>query len=156
MGAVDDRTRLVVVTHMPTHVGTVTDVAAIGALLVGSDALYAVDLSQTVGQLPIDVGAIGCDVAFAPGRKFLRAPRGNAVLYVRAALADQLVPLSLPFGVVDPTDLSRYTLPSGLRRLDQFEYGVAARLGLAEAARYALALGLDRHRRHDRRSAAGP
>ena len=102
------------------------------------------DLSQTLGQLPIDVGAIGCDIAFAPGRKFLRAPRGTAVLYVEAALAGQLVPLSLPFGVVDPADLSRYTLPSGLRRLDQFEYGVAGRLGLAEAARYALALGLDR------------
>ena len=143
VGAVDDHTRVVVVTHMPTHVGTITDVAAIGALLAGSDAVYAVDLSQTVGQLPIDVGAIGCDVAFAPGRKFLRAPRGNAVLYVRAALADRLVPLTLPFGVVDPTDLSRYALPSGLRRLDQFEYGVAARLGLAEAARYAMAIGLD-------------
>ncbi len=142
--SLDEHTRVVVVTHMPTHVGTVTDVAAVGRLLAGSDAVFAVDLSQTLGQLPIDVGAIGCDVAFAPGRKFLRAPRGTAVLYVRAALAAQIVPLALPFGAVDPDDLGRFTLPAGLRRLDQFEYGVAARLGVAEAARYAMALGLDR------------
>ena len=143
LGVIDERTRLVVVTHMPTHLGTVTDVAAVGRQLAGSGVVFAVDVSQTLGQLPVDVATIGCDVAFAPGRKFLRAPRGTAVLYVRAALADQLVPLALPFGVVDPADLGRYTLPTGLRRLDQFEYGVAARLGLAEAARYALALGLD-------------
>ncbi|HEY5153857.1 MAG TPA: aminotransferase class V-fold PLP-dependent enzyme [Acidimicrobiales bacterium] len=141
---VDERTRLVVVTHMPTHLGTVTDVAAVGRLLTGSGVVFAVDVSQTLGQLPVDVAAIGCDVAFAPGRKFLRAPRGTAVLYVQAALAERLVPLTLPFGVVDPHDLTRYTLPPGLRRLDQFEYGVAARLGLADAARYAMALGLDR------------
>ena len=141
---VDERTRIVVLTHMPTHAGTVTDVAAAGRLLAGSDAVFAVDISQTLGQLPIDVDTIGCDVAFAPGRKFLRAPRGTALLYVRAALAERLVPLTLPFGVVPADDLNRFVLPSGLRRLDQFEYGVAARLGLAEAARYANALGMDR------------
>ncbi len=140
---VDDRTRLVVVTHVPTHLGTVTDVVAVGRMLAGSGALFAVDVSQSLGQLPVDVGAIGCDIAFAPGRKFLRAPRGTAVLYVQATLAEQLVPLTMPFGVVEPADLSRYTLPGGLRRFDQFEYDVAARLGLAEAARYALDLGLE-------------
>jgi len=141
---VDARTRMVVITHMPTHVGTVTDVAAAGRLLRNSDVVFALDISQTLGQLPIDVAAIGCDVAFAPGRKFLRAPRGTAVLYVQAALAERLVPLTLPFGVVPADDLSRFVLPRGLRRLDQFEYGVAARLGLAEAARYAMTLGMDR------------
>ena len=71
---VDDRVRLVLVTHMPTHVGTLTDAAEVGQVLSGSGAIYALDISQTVGQMAVDVQALGCDVAFAPARKFLRAP----------------------------------------------------------------------------------
>ena len=77
---VDDRVRLVLVTHMPTHVGTLTDAPEVGQVLSGSGAIYALDISQTVGQMTVDVQTIGCDVAFAPARKFLRAPRGTALL----------------------------------------------------------------------------
>ena len=82
--ALDDRTRLVAITHMPTHVGTVTDVHAVGRVLADHDAVYALDVAQTLGQMPIDVDAIGCQVAFAPGRKFLRAPRGHRCALRRA------------------------------------------------------------------------
>ena len=64
---VDDRVRLVLVTHMPTHVGTLTDAAEVGQVLSGSGAIYALDISQTVGQMAVDVQALGCDVAFAAG-----------------------------------------------------------------------------------------
>ena len=151
---VDERTRLVVATQVPTHLGTVTDVAEVGRRLpdrvadlavdTGAGVVFAVDVSQALGQLPVDVGAIGCDVAFAPGRKFLRAPRGTAVLYVRRALADQLVPLTLPFGILAADDLDHFDLPAGMRRFDQFEAGVAAQLGLGAAARYANDLGIER------------
>ena len=85
------------VTHVPTHVGTVTpldDVAAAMAEL-DTDAVLALDLSQSLGQLPVDVVRLGASVAFAPGRKFLRAPRGTGVLYVAPELADSVVPLAL-------------------------------------------------------------
>ncbi len=140
----DDRTRLVAITHMPTHLGTITELAAIGPQLADRSVVYALDVSQTLGHVPIDVGAIGCDLAFAPGRKFLRAPRGTGVLYVRAALAEQLRPLVLPFGSVDLADPHHPTLPPAARRFDQFEYAVAARLGLGAAATYALDIGVDR------------
>jgi len=144
IGLIDDRTRMVVVTHMPTHLGTVTDVADIGRRLQGSDAVYVVDASQTIGQRRVDVSEIGCDIAFAPGRKFLRAPRSTGLLYVRRWLAERLVPLVPPFGSVDPAAPGSFDLPTGMRRFDLFEYAVAARLGLGEAARLAVEIGLDR------------
>ena len=105
--------RLVLVTHMPTHVGTVTDAAEIGTLVRPSGAIYALDVAQTVGQMPVDVEAIGCDVAFAPARKFLRAPRGTGLLYVRRALADQLVPLTPAFGTEIDERTGRFVLALG-------------------------------------------
>ncbi|MEI7592296.1 MAG: aminotransferase class V-fold PLP-dependent enzyme [Actinomycetes bacterium] len=141
---VTPNTRLVSITHMPTHMGSRADLEAIGNALAGTDAIFAVDAAQTLGHLPIDVHAIGCHVAFGPGRKFLRAPRGTGALYIDRALAERLVPLSPSSGVVLPSKPDSFELAVGARRFDAFEFGVAARLGMGVAARYALAIGLDR------------
>jgi cysteine desulfurase/selenocysteine lyase len=139
---IDPRTRLVSVTHMPTHLGVRSDVEGVGRVLAGRGIVYALDVAQTLGQMPIDVGAIGCQIAYGPGRKFVRAPRGTAALYVEADLAGQLVPLSPGFGSVSPSDPDTFALAPGARRFDSFEYGHAARLGLGAAARYATDFGL--------------
>ncbi len=141
--ALDERTRLVVVTHMPTHVGTVSDAAAVGRVLADHDAVYLLDAAQTVGQMALDVGAIGCHAAFAPGRKFLRAPRGTGALYVSAPLAERLVPLTPELGAVDPDGRPPFALPPGARRFDAFEGDIAGRLGLGVSARLATSVGLD-------------
>ena len=140
---VDGRTRLVLVTHVPTHVGTVSDVAAVGPRLAGHRIVYAVDASQSLGQLPIDVGLIGCQVAFAPGRKFLRAPRGTGLLYVDAPLAETLEPLSVDLTSASSLDAGGYRLHPGAGRFEGFERSVALHLGLGEAARTARAIGVD-------------
>ena len=139
---IDDRTRLVLVTHVPTHLGTVSDVAGVGAALAGREVVYAVDLAQSLGQIPIDVEAIGCQIAFAPGRKFLRAPRGTGLLYVASQLADTLQPLSADQTSATVLDGAHVVLRPGAARFDLFEHSLALRLGLAEAARYAISVGL--------------
>ncbi len=135
-------TALAVLTHIPTHVGTVTDVrAAIVALrALATDVVVCVDVSQSIGQLPIDVVDIDCDVAFAPGRKFLRGPRGTGVLFVRSALADSLIPLSLPYGseVVGDQVLG---MPEGARRFEVFERSIASLVGFGVATAELLDIG---------------
>ncbi len=101
------------------------------------------DVSQTLGRLPIDVDAIGCQVAFGPGRKFLRAPRGTGALYVDATLADRLVPLTPELGSVGPAGDLPFDLAAGARRFDTFEADIAGRLGLGVSARTADAVGLE-------------
>ena len=142
---VDAATRLVLVTHVPTHVGTVTpldDVAAAMAEL-DTDAVLALDLSQSLGQLPVDVVRLGASVAFAPGRKFLRAPRGTGVLYVAPDLAESVVPLALDLTSTASITTTGLEPAPGARRFDLFEHSVALRLGLGQAARHLLSVGIE-------------
>ena len=87
--------KMVAVTHVPTSSGVVQDVIAIGKLCNEFEVLYLVDGCQSVGQLEVDVKAIGCDFLSCTGRKFLRGPRGTGFLYVSdRALTMNLVPIS--------------------------------------------------------------
>jgi selenocysteine lyase/cysteine desulfurase len=88
----DDRVGLVSLTHMPSGLGIVLPIAEVGSVLAGSPAVYAVDACQTVGQIDLDVGAIGCDLLTGAGRKFLRGPRGCGFAHISRALWDRVRP----------------------------------------------------------------
>ncbi|MFI7111675.1 aminotransferase class V-fold PLP-dependent enzyme [Nonomuraea sp. NPDC050227] len=82
------RPRLVAATHIPTNSGLVQPVAEIGRHCRELDLLYLVDACQSVGQYPVDVEEIGCDLLTATCRKFLRGPRGSGFLYVADRVLD--------------------------------------------------------------------
>jgi cysteine desulfurase/selenocysteine lyase len=154
--SLDDRSRVVMLTHVPASSGTVNPVTEVGAIVRGSDALYVVDACQSAGQLPIDVDVIGCDVLVGTGRKYLRGPRGTGFLYVRAGALDSVEPATLDYHAADWSDRQGYTVRSDARRYESFECAVAARIGLGVAVRYALALGVSNISERVRGLAADP
>ena len=82
-------------THVGTHRGLVNPVAEAVRLCRTAGAVTFVDACQSVGQLPVDVRTIGCDVLTATGRKWLRGPRGTGFVYVRSGFVDRLLPIGL-------------------------------------------------------------
>jgi selenocysteine lyase/cysteine desulfurase len=141
----DERVRIVSVNHAPSQNGLVNDVVAIGDMLRihGSPAWYLVDACQSVGQLPVDMGRIGCDVLSATGRKFLRGPRATGFLVVSQRMLDDLEPFPLDLHSATWTTLDDYELAEGAARFESWEKAYAALLGMGAAIDYALACGIE-------------
>jgi cysteine desulfurase / selenocysteine lyase len=142
-GLVDERTRLIAMTHVPTSGGLVNPAAEVGRVAREAGVPFLLDACQSVGQMPVDVTRIGCDFLSTTGRKFLRGPRGTGFLYVREEWAERLHPALVDLGGADWTRLDGYDLKPGARRFESWEAAHALRLGLGRAIDYALELGLD-------------
>jgi len=89
---IDDRTQLVVASHVYFQSGEIQDVRALARLAHSHGALLLVDAYQSAGQLPVDVRDLDVDFLVTGGLKWLLGGPGIAYLYVRRALHTALEP----------------------------------------------------------------
>ncbi|MEX2284757.1 MAG: aminotransferase class V-fold PLP-dependent enzyme [Gemmatimonadota bacterium] len=90
--AIDERTALVVTGHVFYATGAIQEVARIAEIAHAQGALCVIDGYQAVGQIPVDVPALGVDAYAGGPLKWLLGGPGLCYLYVRADLIQKLQP----------------------------------------------------------------
>ena len=136
--------KLIAISHIPTNGGLVQPAAEVGRIAKAHNIPYLLDACQTVGQIPINVEELGCDMLSATGRKFLRGPRGTGFLYVRKDFMDKLDPPLPDLFSFEWDEINSYSPRAGATRFENYEKHFAGQIGLGIAAEYALNIGVDK------------
>ncbi len=123
--ALDDHTVLVSVMAVNNEIGVIQPIAEIAALAHGAGAVFHTDIAQAVGKIPLDLAALGVDLASVSGHK-IYGPKGIGALFVRRRPRARLVPLFSGGG--QERGLRAGTLPTPLC----VGLGAATRLAAAE------------------------
>nr|WP_320134825.1 SufS family cysteine desulfurase [uncultured Amphritea sp.] len=145
----NERTRIVSLTHISNAIGTINPVAGLIRQAKSMGATVIVDGAQAVSHLEVDVQRLGCDFYLFSGHK-LFGPTGIGVLYGRQALLEAMPPWQ------SGGEMIRKVSFSGTEYNDlpfKFEAGtpnISGALGLAEAIRFLNRLDRKALARHER------
>ena len=146
ISAINDRTRLVGLSHVQWGSGFRSNLRTIADAVHAVGGLLSVDAIQSAGALPVDVSSDEVDILACGGHKWLLGPTGSGLLYIREELIEDLIPPVL--GANSMAD----GLASGNEALhlsataSRFEPGAtptATMLGLRASIRHLLDIGID-------------
>ncbi|MET0735220.1 MAG: SufS family cysteine desulfurase [Microbacterium sp.] len=146
---IGERTRIVAFTHVSNVLGIVNPVAELVSLAHGVGALTVLDACQSAPHLPLDLSALGVDLAVFSGHKML-GPYGIGGLYGRADVLVALPPFLTGGSMITRVGLDRTEFLPPPQRFEAGTQPVSQAIGLAAAVRYLDAVGMDAVHAHER------
>ena len=142
--AMDDRTRVLTISHVEFASGFRNDLDALAELCRRRGAALCVDAIQGLGPLTIDVRRTPVDFLCADGHKWLLGPEGAGLLYVRRDWIDRLRPLGVGWhSVVGSYNVPRpeLTLKPNAQRWEGGSFNMVGLQGLGASLALLLELG---------------
>ncbi|KTC78245.1 aminotransferase class V-fold PLP-dependent enzyme [Legionella brunensis] len=139
---IDERVKLIAITHVPTQGGLINPARDIGKIAKQFNIPYLLDATQSIGQMPIDVRELSCDFLCATGRKYLRGPRGTGFLYISQEMIKDCDPPFVDLHAATWTKDNEYILRDDALRFETWEQNIAAKIGLSKAIQYALKISI--------------
>jgi cysteine desulfurase/selenocysteine lyase len=138
---IDEKTKIVCMTHASNVLGTINPVKEIGRVAHRYGAMFLIDAAQTVPHITVDLREIDCDFAAFSGHKML-GPTGIGVLYGKSEQLQNMPPF------LGGGEMIREVHETGSSWKDppyKFEAGtpdVAGAIGLGTAVDYLTGIGM--------------
>ncbi len=145
---INDRTRLVAVSHMSNVLGTINPIRQLADLAHAKGALLLADGAQSVPHMPVDVGELGCDFMAFSGHKML-GPTGIGVLYAREELLEAMDPFMGGGNMIMEVSCETATWNEIPYKFEAGTPNVAGAIGLGVAIDYLNRLGMESVRQHE-------
>jgi selenocysteine lyase/cysteine desulfurase len=149
VAALSPRTRLVSLSHVRFDDGSLLDVKALSMACRRQGTMIALDVSQSCGALPVDVGLLGADFLVGAGYKYLLGPMGTGFLWSKRELQARFRPMPGNWAMQDVEKFSqlRYASPpasAAMCRWDAAETQTSLNLNIAvwhESLKYVTDVG---------------
>lgn len=145
--AINDRTKLIAVTHISNVFGSVQDVSRISKLARKNGVKVLIDGAQSAGHIPVDLKALGCDFFATAGHKGLLGPQGTGVLYVKEP--EVLDSASVGGGTVSDVSGLSYTLEPSPACFESGTPNIPGVIGLGRAVEYVEKIGVSEIEKHE-------
>ena len=140
--AIDDKTRLVAVTHVSNVLGCIQPIKEIASIAHEHGSLMLSDGAQGVPHIATDVNDTKVDFLAFSGHKML-GPTGSGGLYISDEQLYETEPLNIGGGTISDVSLNTYTLAAPPQRFEAGTPAIAQVIGLGEACRYLKRVGMD-------------
>jgi cysteine desulfurase / selenocysteine lyase len=140
--------KLLSVTGMSNVLGTVPPLRQLADAAHAAGAIMAIDAAQLVGHAPMDVQALGIDVACFSAHKML-GPTGIGVLWARRELLEGMPPFLGGGGMILDVRLDGFRPAEVPHRFEAGTPPIAEAVGLAAAVRYLEGLSMEAVQSHD-------
>jgi len=145
----DEHVKIVAFSHHSNVTGASAPVAQLVDRAHEVGALTVLDACQSVPHQPVDLHALGVDFAGFSGHKML-GPNGIGVLYGRRELLSTLPPFLTGGSMIETVTMQSSTYAPAPQRFEAGTPMTSQVVGLAAAARYLGALGMDAVENHER------
>ena len=145
----DERVKIVAFSHHSNVTGAVTPVAELVTRAKAVGALTVLDACQSVPHRPVDLHALDVDFAAFSGHKML-GPNGIGVLYGRRELLSGMPPFVTGGSMIETVTMEATTYAPPPQRFEAGTPMTSQVVGLAAAARYLGAIGMDAVEAHER------
>lgn len=144
----DERVKIIAFSHHSNVTGTIAPVAELVARAKAVGALTLLDACQSVPHQPVDLHALDVDFAAFSGHKML-GPTGIGVLYGRRELLNAMPPFLTGGSMIETVSMAATTYAPAPQRFEAGTPMTSQVVGLASAARYLSAIGMESVQAHE-------
>lgn len=139
------RTKLIAISHVQWASGQRMNLEKIGRFCKERGILFAVDVIQSLGVVPVDVKACHIDFLFSGGHKWLMSPPGAGLLYCRRELLERVTPPAVgAMSVVNPMKWElNFTRSTTATRFETGTHAFACLIGMKASIELLLQIGID-------------